>query len=485
MERICQPGKGKHAVALLQIALERVSGHNIHLYIDCINVPIAPPHTLPLFALLRPTSHRWASLVVLGRIGTNHQGRIGLPVFPVAATPRHTPGFPSLELVEICFSGFPGERELLRALENSPKLSSVYISGLAQSPLDRRSLQSRPPPNFPWRNLVQLEVNPVEDEWSMDVLSRCTRLHTLVIRNPSTHIPITVQPIRLESVRRLQVSVLSTAAETSTLKHICYALTLPHLEDLEVIHSVGIFTGLDCIFDLVERSACQRSVNRLAIRGITMIDLTVVRLLRALPEIRRLSLNGELLFPHLFRALANDPGLLPKLGFLSISPSLVLDETLYALVDMAKARCSDSPDDSRLHTLRIEISGITDNPKRELAARLSTLRSEVFLVKIDEGVVSQGRQNIDTSFKYLFEKLVRIKSEWESKIIGPRAKANILENGYLLDYMLAVMEKTPAKFSSCFPAVKLLNGDPFWDTREGEQLNNSTRARKRMAGLIL
>ncbi|KAK1228171.1 hypothetical protein PQX77_008804 [Marasmius sp. AFHP31] len=237
-----------------------------------------------------------------------------------------------------------------------------------------------------------------------------------------------VSPIRLESVRRLKVSILSTTSSTSCRKHVCHVLALPNLEDLEVVHSVDMFTGLDCLFDLIDRSECHSTIKTLSISGIEMIELTVLRLLRTLPGIRRLSLNAEFLFPHLFRALATDRELLPKLSFLSVTTPLYHEDIIRALMDMMQSRCPviSGARVERLHTLHTE-----SFDGRAAAEKLSTSQLGMAPLRIHiaemEGGITRRPPSTDSSFYKLLSKLVRMKPEWESKIAGPRSRANMVE----------------------------------------------------------
>ncbi|KAL0060635.1 hypothetical protein AAF712_012578 [Marasmius tenuissimus] len=259
-----------------------------------------------------------------------------------------------------------------------------------------------------------------------------------------------VSPIRLESVRRLQVSILSTTSSTSCRKHVCHALTLPHLEDLEVVHSVDMFTGLDCLFDLIDRSECHATIKTLSISGIEMIELTVLRLLRTLPEVRRLSLNAEFLFPHLFCALATDRELLPKLSFLSVTTPLYHEDTVRALMDMMQSRrpVISGARVERLHTLHTESFDGRAAAEKPSSSQLGMTPLRIHIAEMESGF-SRRPPSTDSSFHKLLSKLVRMKPEWESKIAGPRSRANMVENGYLLNYMLTVIQKRPADFQRC------------------------------------
>ncbi|KAL0572473.1 hypothetical protein V5O48_009496 [Marasmius crinis-equi] len=166
-----------------------------------------------------------------------------------------------------------------------------------------------------------------------------------------------------------------------------------------------------------------------------MMDPTVLRVLRGLPDIKQLSLRGEYLFPHLFEAMASDHSLLPNLETLTLSP--LPGPTSAPFEEMIRSR-SSSERTVLLRSIHLETNG---NSSFELAARLFANymhRLEIYLIQAEV-------KEKPTRQPFYSEVPVLVRIAEIAEIDDPRATTNSIENASLLDSLLAAMEESPCE----------------------------------------
>ncbi|KAK1219639.1 hypothetical protein PQX77_017629 [Marasmius sp. AFHP31] len=294
----------------------------------------------PLFNVLRSQSHRWRSLVL------DFSGNRGIsPVFP-DLHPLSS-GFNILETAElrhVCRSSYI---PLLQSLERAPNLQRITLS-----PFDTLCEGTSPLP-FPWHQLNHLDLSglygalPLHQVFS--ALTQCTQLYTLIARQTRLLLPPminfhTAQEISIPSLKTLQLHINPHPDFPSEHARdwLSSRLTLPNLHHL---HLVGVRWDTDIdltsIFDTLDRSDCH--ITHLTLADITIMDVTIVRLLRhpRICQIKRLTLKG-----HMYRVMFDSlgmPGMLSGLEILDVGMvyedgRVVLSCPVQSMVGLIRAR---------------------------------------------------------------------------------------------------------------------------------------------------
>ncbi|KAL0568286.1 hypothetical protein V5O48_013705, partial [Marasmius crinis-equi] len=421
-------------IEMMDAVLDRAAGEKLHVHVD--TDAVAPRETRRFFTLLRSTCADWVSLTLRGTIlyrgGWHDQHYLGHPIFPEA---KDETGFSSLETIDIeDMVTYEYRDKLLKALENASQLRSIKISSYP-----RKRLLNAPVPTFPWSHLTTFESSPASQPWSFQALSNCPNLRVLVISGatPSSHWTTDGFPsVTLRKVQKLRISFRDHNSHYDSgladLPTVCQKLNLPALKDLEV-EDVGLNANLDALLDLIERSKC--TVKSLSFAGVTLMDESILRFLRMMPDVASLALKG-LLFPLIFHAMSS-VDLLPNLQHLLVSPpldSVLPENTAAAVVDMLKARSLTA---GGLETAFIATH---DDPERGLTAQLTEiphLKASVRHLQVEHVV----RLSQPDSFRRLLNDIYAVGNRGRKGI-------NILTNVQILDRMFATMEASGNDFSN-------------------------------------
>ncbi|KAL0066654.1 hypothetical protein AAF712_006257 [Marasmius tenuissimus] len=339
------PQNADVCVSNLSNVLERTQDQPLNVQIIIRFPPFGPcshpaSRWQPLFDVLRSQSHRWRSLVL------DFSGNRGIsPVFP-DLHPLSS-AFDILETVElrhICRSSYI---PLLQSLECAPNLQRITLA-----PFDTLCEGTSPLP-FPWHQLHHLDLSglygalPLPQVFS--ALAQCTQLHTLIARQTRLLLPPTINfhaahEISIPSLRTLQLHINPNPDFPSEHARdwLSSRLTLPNLHHLYVV-GVRWDTDVDLtsIFEMLDRSDCH--ITHLTLADITIMDVTIVRLLRhpRISQIKRLTLRG-----HLYRDMFDSltiPGMLPGLEVLDVGmvyedDRVVLSCPAQSIVGLIRAR---------------------------------------------------------------------------------------------------------------------------------------------------
>ncbi|KAL0572469.1 hypothetical protein V5O48_009492 [Marasmius crinis-equi] len=360
---------------------------------------------------------------------TNH---IGVSLSPNAGSL----GFASLQAVEVRGMSFDPDPSLLEALSRAPELRSIDITGTQwQSSLTSNLL------SFTWSRLTTFAMDLHIQQWCPVILPSCIHLDTLIIHS---HKKFGQPPsfdgsaVRLKTVRKLVVALpdIPLRPDFHRPATLCSILELPNLEELEVTGSsddqpklkpINLRTDAEPLIDIVERSRCR--VTSLSIRQIRMTDLTVLRILHEFPEVKRLSLHGTYLFPHLFRAMSSYSSLLPRLEFLSVSSLPIPTAVAFEAMINSKHYSSDAVP---LRSIHLETSEPSDSDI-ELANRLASIpKLDVYLLPNE--IQSRTPAHIFHWMLYYLERAVR---DHNTLIDG-----NVIENIPLVDFIVAEAEES-------------------------------------------
>ncbi|KAJ8073955.1 hypothetical protein PM082_012239 [Marasmius tenuissimus] len=300
---------------MLSTILARCAGKKIHVK---VGIDIRPPKKARcFFKLLRSTTRDWASLT-LGETSYAFEASEGVALYPQS---RDRKSFASLEAVTIDdMSTWERQGRFLEALEKAPKLRSITIHHLDKARNEYATSQVRNTlPLFCWAKLVHLELARSWDSWCVQGLALCTSLQSLVIyascdggaeRLQSMTELSTVRTVRLVSGR------WDDHYKGATHLDFCRTLKLPGLEQLEVDTEDGLQTDMENVIDLIERSAPTK-LESISIGDISLMDVTVGRLLQSTPQVTSLTITGHVL-PYLPTAILSG-GLLPNLEHLSVA----------------------------------------------------------------------------------------------------------------------------------------------------------------------
>ncbi|KAK1229341.1 hypothetical protein PQX77_007595 [Marasmius sp. AFHP31] len=301
---------------MLHLMLARRAEKKLHIKVELDRLP--PIEMRRFFDLLRSTTRDWVSLTLDGYPYT-HEGSGGVPLYP---QPEDRKGFASLEAVSIQdMSTWECQGKLRESLEKAPKLCSITIHHF------NKTRNIVPFPLFRWPKLVHFELDrsPYNYAWSARGLALCSSLESLVIyassdRGTDSFMSMT----EFSTVRKLRLvsGAYKGFSRLATYLDFCRGLKLPGLEQLEVDSQpeadsqAGVKTDWENITALLERSAPAK-LKSVSIGGISLMDVTVGRLLRNTPQVTSLTITGNVL-PYLPNAILSGD-ILPNLEYLGIA----------------------------------------------------------------------------------------------------------------------------------------------------------------------
>ncbi|KAL0570424.1 hypothetical protein V5O48_011538 [Marasmius crinis-equi] len=320
------------SISMLRCALNRSAGLPLHIHLITPEWDMQP-FFQQLVDLTREQSHRW---VTFKFDDMTYSNRDNAPdVYPNEDSLKQAP--PLLREFELKV-GHPtrmsrdGDLRLYQSIRLSPLITKLVLNGISEMyntlPTD---------PELPWHQYTHLEILDEEfttpTEWLRKVLSKSTRLETLVLYPCQWEEP--PEPLVHETLRTLEFrpNVKNKAYQILDLSW----LTLPALEHL-VLVDVDLEREMDSVIQMVEQSYCQ--LRSISVRGIMLTDITVARFLRAAgANAVNLTLEGQL-FDHLFDCIASDETFLPKLEDLVVrlDKHTVLSPPIDALTAMVRAR---------------------------------------------------------------------------------------------------------------------------------------------------
>ncbi|KAJ8073954.1 hypothetical protein PM082_012238 [Marasmius tenuissimus] len=294
---------------MLCLMLARRAGKKLHVKVELDRRP--PEEIRRFFDLLRSATRDWVSLTLGGS-----PERRGVALYP---QPEDREGFASLEAVSVQdMTARERKGKLRESLEKAPKLHPIAIHHLNKT----RNVHNSPPiplPLFRWPKLVHFALDHSSYTWSARGLALCSRLESLVIyasinRDTDSFMLMT----EFSTVRKLR---LVSGAHVYSRRPATYLdfyrrLKLPGLEQLEVDSRAGVETDWENITALLERSAPAK-LKFVSIGGISLMDVTVGRLLRNTPQVTSLTITGDVL-PYLPRAIMSGD-ILPNLEYLGVA----------------------------------------------------------------------------------------------------------------------------------------------------------------------
>ncbi|KAL0567025.1 hypothetical protein V5O48_014971 [Marasmius crinis-equi] len=415
-------GQDDTASEILKEALRRTADQKLRITITACDIePITEQkHLLGVLCSTRP---RWISLALQGVASS------GLwQLYPVQGDSE---GFTSLEEVDILeMSYWEHDRRLLKALENAPKLRSIFIHS-----------EMKDEPLFNWANLTEFFVPPDSCHWWAHRLALCTRLETLVFRLRNHNDPVNFRGIiRLDTLRVLRLDYYEHEGYGEDAFDICAILQVPALHSLEINTTSGSGTDLQNLIAMFERSP-PANLRSIAIWDVSLTDVTIARLLKATPGVTHLTLRGWML-PYLLTAIASGK-VLPNIehlhfgvavhchnnGFLPL-PGL----TRTALDNLVRVGTPTST----LRSVRVVQTMFT----KEIAlipgrAALSSIMMQECSDLTEERARKRMEEDVTPElFEFLFESIL-----CKAGPLTPVIRRNMNENIELLQYALATVEK--------------------------------------------
>ncbi|ESK85240.1 hypothetical protein Moror_11387 [Moniliophthora roreri MCA 2997] len=241
-------------------------------------------------------------------------------------------------------------------------------------------------PDFPWSRIREVELEDRYDETKIcQVLRQCKRLETLILHSPlNVHLcEVSAQlvPVTLPNLGKIQ---LCTAG-------LCTCLSLSALQHMDLIKVQMVGRDLDIVMVMIKRSGCGHRLEYLSIGDISMMDVTVERLLRLTLNIKELVLSGHVVSGYILERIAMA---LPELHSLLIRHGLdrfqstLAPPPLSALVQLVKKK--NKAQNTKLRKVRLEAYEEVVLEK-DVLEKLETLSSPELVVdiRLDPGKVDR------------------------------------------------------------------------------------------------
>ncbi|KAK7026528.1 hypothetical protein VNI00_015609, partial [Paramarasmius palmivorus] len=181
---------------------------------------------------------------------------------------------------------YPSEANVALTQSLVPHLTNLHTLILRALPaFCDQDLELVPP--FPWHQITHLEIECFTRDDIVDVLSRCSRLRALVLREDyfADFEDIApwdiIEPVHLETLRHLRIP------------HVALS---PALESIEVPR-IWVYSDLEIVRDIVLRSGCD--LKTIDVDMLHISDVSVERLLKLTPNLNKLVFRGQV-SPYLF-----------------------------------------------------------------------------------------------------------------------------------------------------------------------------------------
>ncbi|KAK7014798.1 hypothetical protein VNI00_019249 [Paramarasmius palmivorus] len=287
------------ASELLSTALLASAQRSLHVTFVC-----GPPTNvawLPVFSVLMEHMRRIRSLKVDARTFHHLIDNVSIFSWRLASEASHLEVLELVDQYDPFQFEYPSEANVALTQSLVPHLTNLHTLILRALPaFCDQDLELVPP--FPWHQITHLEIECFTRDDIVDVLSRCSRLRALVLREDyfADFEDIApwdiIEPVHLETLRHLRIPVIHANSQLTSAHLLSTLLYLPALESIEVPR-IWVYSDLEIVRDIVLRSGCD--LKTIDVDMLHISDVSVERLLKLTPNLNKLVFRGQV-SPHLF-----------------------------------------------------------------------------------------------------------------------------------------------------------------------------------------